>query len=158
MRNIGILGIMIMTSLLIGCGSWQWSGHPAGQISASPPRAGSGGHDARSHGLPLHGAPVKPPIPASTASAKDAAPFLAVAPQTSGDHMEASRSYLEKADQHRQEATSHSAMKKLYGEKDPDMSAHCDRLIEQLSALAAQYEDISILHARKAEALKQPTK
>lgn len=158
MRKIGIMGIAGTASLLMGCGSWRWSGHPAGQISASPPRAGSGGHDARSHGLPLHDAPVKPPIPASAAAAKDAAPFLAEVPRTPGEHMDASRSYLEKADKHRQEAASHSAMKNIYGIKDPDMTAHCDRLIEQLSALAAQYEDISILHAKKAEALKKPTK
>ncbi len=147
-----------LASLLASCSSWQWSGHPAGQISASPPRAGSGGHDARSHGLPLHGAKEKPPFPVSSAAAMDAAPFLSEAPRTSGEHMEASRSYLDKADKHRQEAASHSAMKILYGEKDSDMTAHCDRLIEQLSVLAAQYEDISILQARKAAALKRPTK
>ncbi|UPT75447.1 MAG: hypothetical protein M0D55_07100 [Elusimicrobiota bacterium] len=145
-----------MVSLLPGCSAWRWSGHPAGMTSASPTRAGSGGHDARSHGVPLHGAPGKLPSAISEGAAKDAAPFLAKVPRTTGEHGEAARAYLDKADQYRREAASHSAMKRLYGDKEPDMAAHCDRLIEQLSALAAQYEDMSILHERKADELKQP--
>jgi hypothetical protein len=72
--------------------------------------------------------------------------------------MEAGRAYLDKADQHRREAAAHYAMKQLYGEKDPEMAAHCDRLIEQLSALAAQYEDVSIIHETRAADLTPPRK
>lgn len=150
-RGIALAG---MASFLAGCTSWGWSGHPAGATSASPPRAGTGGHETRGHGVSLHGAPADRPY-SIAAAAKDAAPFLAKAPRTPVEYLEAGRAYLDKADQHRREAASHYAMKQLYVGKDPAMAAHCDRLIEQLSALAAQYEDMSILHEEKARELKK---
>lgn len=157
MRITGIAAVAGMAAFLTGCASWGWSGHPAGATSAFPPRVGTGGHETRGHGVPLHGAPDDWPFSVA-AAAKDAEPFLAKAPRTPAEHMEAGRAYLDKAGQHRQEAASHYAMKQLYVGKDPEMAAHCDRLIEQLSALAARYEDMSILHEERAEELKKAPK
>lgn len=155
MKYIGILALAGITGLLSGCSSWRWSGHPRDVSGAVPPRAGIERHDV--HGLAFHGAKASPPFSISEA-AKNAEPFLGKAPRTPDEHMQAGRAYLDMADEHRREAASHYVMKQLYREEDPDMAAHCDRLIEQLSALAAQYEDISILQARKAEALRKSTK
>jgi len=46
-------------------------------------------------------------------------------------------------------------MKQLY-EKDPEMTAHCDKLIKQFTDLAAEYEAISRLHEKRAQEFNEP--
>lgn len=143
MKSVSAFALVVLATLLSGCASWQWSGHPAGvsEPSGVPSRVTPGDHRSRSHGVGLH-------------SPEGRSPVYNI-PDKPGPHTVNALLYAQKADQFRQEAANHHAMKQLY-EGDAEMTAHCDKLIEQLTALADEYQAISNVHEKRAEAANEP--
>ncbi len=121
---------------LSACSGLRWSGHSAETKSPTPGRVVPGGHDVRSHGLPLHDSGGRSPV--------------YNLPDRPGPHAVNALLYAQKADQFRQEAATHLTMKQLYA-GDAEMTAHCDALIKQLAALADEYQAVSKLHDKRAE-------
>lgn len=143
MKSIGALAVIALATLLSGCAAWRWSGHPAGvaEPSGVPGRVTPGDHRSRTHGVGLH-------LP------EGRSPVYNI-PDKPGPHTVNALLYAQKADQFRQEAANHHAMRQLYAE-DAEMTAHCDKLIKQLTALADEYQAISKLHEERAEAANEP--
>lgn len=143
MKSIHALVLAGMASVLAGCSAWRWSGHPkqVAEPSGLPGRVTPGDHRSRTHGVGLH-------------SPEGRSPVYNI-PDKPGPHTVNALLYAQKADQFRQEAANHDAMKRLYA-GDAEMTAHCDALIKQLTALADEYQAISKLHEKRAEAVNEP--
>lgn len=132
MKTMMFIALAVLLPALSGCSALHWSGHPT-HVSFSGTGPG----------------PLQPTVPE-----KEVKPFIAKMPVTYEEYTQAARLYLDLAEKYRQEAASHQAMKRIYGDKDPEMAAHCDLLSRQLLDLAAQCEEIGKAHEKKAEALK----
>lgn len=141
------VSLMLGASLLMfsACSSVRWSGHPP-QASPTPERGSPETHDARGHKPPLQGLPLH--------QTEGRSPVYNI-PDKPGPHTVNSLLYGQRADQFRQEAATHHSMKELY-KNDPEMTAHCDKLIKQFTDLAAEYEAISKLHEKRAEESNEP--
>lgn len=137
MKRMKLAALLVFLAALPGCSLMHWSGHPT-RISG------------------ISGVEPDPARP--VAPAREVKPFIARMPMTYEDYTKAARLYLDLADKYRKEAASHSAMKRVYGDKDPVMAEHCDRLSRQLLVLAAQCEEIGKAHEKTAGTLKKAEK
>lgn len=146
--NIRVIVLAGLALLLTGCTSWRWSGHPAGfAVSTGVPGRVSqeGRRQDRPHGLALH---------SGEEDGAERSPLYNI-PDRPGPHTVNALLYAQRGDQYRQEAAAHRTMKQLY-DGDAEMTAHCDKLIKQLTALADEYQAISKLQEQKAEAYNEP--
>lgn len=123
----------VFAAALAACAPLRWSGHPT-RITGFT-------------GLPPD--PARP-LPAAE---KEPAPFISRLPLTREDYTQAAKRYFEEAGRYRKEASSHSALKALYGDKDPEMAGHCAGLALQLSTLADRCEEAGKALQKKAESL-----